>query len=78
MKKTLTESNRHLRSSVERERGQWLAAKSSSAIEGIRVPFKARAGCAASGNHQRTDCPRQAPAGKARRITRSNIEVSGA
>lgn len=41
MKRTLTESNRHLRSSVERERGQWLAAKSSSAIEGIRVPFKA-------------------------------------
>ena len=41
MKKSLAESNRHLRSSVERERGQWLAAKSSSAIEGIRAPFNA-------------------------------------
>ncbi|MGH8461326.1 MAG: hypothetical protein ACRESS_06950 [Stenotrophobium sp.] len=41
MKKNLAESNRYLRSTVERERGQWQAAKSSSAIEGIRAPFNA-------------------------------------
>lgn len=41
MGKSLIESNPYLRSATERRRSLWLAAKSSSAVEGIRAPFAA-------------------------------------
>ncbi|MGH2396119.1 MAG: hypothetical protein ACT4O2_07085 [Beijerinckiaceae bacterium] len=41
MSNTLSKSNPYLRSAAQRKRGQWIAAQSSSAVEGIRAPFSA-------------------------------------
>lgn len=42
MGKKLSASNAYLRDPAVRKEGMWLAAKTSSAVEGIRAPFAAR------------------------------------
>ena len=42
MGKKLSASNAYLRDPAVRKEGMWLAAKTSSAVEGIKAPFAAR------------------------------------